>query len=172
MVFYCATEVLADSRATAEGAEACESALASVSAETGIPLPLFRAIALAESGRRVQDGQTRPWPWSVNVEGHTRFFPSQDAMRAYVRSLLGQGITRFDVGCMQVHWHWHRTKVSSGERLLDPADNVRMAALLLLGHYKRTRSWAEAAGAYHSRNPEPMRRYLRRLHSFLEKDQG
>ena len=39
-----------------------------IAAEVGTPFTLFYAIALTESGRRIeQGGVLRPWPWTLNI---------------------------------------------------------------------------------------------------------
>lgn len=147
---------------------ACESAIAHVSRETGIPHNLLKAISLAETGRAVK-GRMKPWPWSINHEGRTLVFESHQKMMHHVKHLLSQGVTRFDVGCMQINWHHHHALAKNPHALLEPLHNVRAAALLLLKHYKRSKSMAWAVGAYHSQTPHHMRRYLSQVRTFLER---
>ena len=51
-----------------------------VAAEQGVPASLLYAVALAESGTVVDAREKiRPWPWTLNVSGQGRFFPSRQA---------------------------------------------------------------------------------------------
>ncbi|MEL6209559.1 MAG: hypothetical protein AAFR44_05130, partial [Pseudomonadota bacterium] len=50
----------------------CQQAGEAAAAEHGVPEPLMRAIAMVETGRRVE-GTVTAWPWSLNVEGAGQF---------------------------------------------------------------------------------------------------
>ena len=51
-----------------------------VAAAHGIPSELFYAVALAESGRHIEHLRTtRPWPWTLNIQGEGHYFPSRQA---------------------------------------------------------------------------------------------
>ena len=51
---------------------------------------------------------------------------------------------------MGVNWRYHRQRLLSVERSLDPYWNLRVGASLLAGHFADCGDWPEAIGRYHS----------------------
>jgi Transglycosylase SLT domain len=150
-------------RATLSGDPAvlCEEAARIAAEETGVPLPVLRAIALTETGRRVRGGgdTLRPWPWATNQGGSGTWFASRDEAIAGAQATLDQGVTNLDIGCFQLNHRWHGAAFASLEDMFDPARNALYAAALLKGHFDRLGDWSAAAGAYHSGTPEYAERY-------------
>jgi hypothetical protein len=119
-----------------------------------IPQHILSAIALTESGKT--DKNTKlymPWPWTANIGGSGRYFKTQKEALFTFKQLIARKYDRFDVGCMQVNWHYHKGAFSSIEEALDPYYNVRYAAEFLTSLYKQTGSWTQAAVYYHSKTP-------------------
>ena len=48
-------------------------------AEYGLPAKVVYAVALTESGLRLQSGRARPWPWTLNIEGQGHYYPTRKA---------------------------------------------------------------------------------------------
>lgn len=142
--------------------ELCEHAARQAAAETGVPLDMLLAVALAETGR-ARGGQMRPWPWAANTGGPGHWFETMEAADLFARAQIGAGRRNIDLGCFQINWHWHGAQFESPRALLDPLTNARYAA----GYLHRLRgefgSWEGAVGAYHSRRPEAAVRYLERV---------
>jgi hypothetical protein len=93
----------------------------SVAEAHGIPGALFYAVALAESGTRVDAlGAMRPWPWTLNVQGDGRFYPSRRGATLAFENALMSGRTSVDVGLMQVNWRYHRRALGHEAEALDP----------------------------------------------------
>lgn len=65
---------------------------------------------------------------------------------------------RFDVGLMQIHWHFHGKGVPSLSRLFDPDYNVAYGARFL-SDLIREHGMSKAIGYYHSRDTERRTRY-------------
>ncbi|MAQ81763.1 MAG: hypothetical protein CMH12_00860 [Maritimibacter sp.] len=140
----------------------CEDAARQVSAESGVPLDVLRAIALTESGR-ANGGTVRPWPWTVNMEGAGKWFESLPAALAFVDLHVSAGARSFDVGCFQINHRWHGHAFGSIREMFDPVANARYAANFLADLHRELGDWSLAAGAYHSRTPELAARYRARF---------
>lgn len=115
-----------------------------VSQETGVSKRLLYAIALRESGRG-----GRPYPWTINERGTSRFFVSKEDAVAYAKRLLARGEEWFDVGFMQLHWRAHKGKFDSVDSAFDPLINIRAGATVLLSEYRATGSVTRAVARYH-----------------------
>lgn len=145
--------------ALADPSQICDRAVQVVSRETGVPLDVLQAITLTETGR-TRGGETRPWPWTVNMEGKGVWFETEDHARTYVFEHFKRGARSFDVGCFQINYKWHHEAFASIDEMFDPLASGRYAARFLLELFAEKGDWAEAAGAYHSRTPEHAERYM------------
>lgn len=140
----------------------CEQAAVEASRRSGVPLSVLRAISLTETGRKLE-GQFRPWPWTVNMEGAGHWFDTLDEARAYVFKEFKRGARSFDVGCFQINYKWHHEHFSSIDEMFDPIANALYAARFLGELYQEKGDWNAAAGAYHSRTEEFATRYAARF---------
>ncbi len=133
----------------------------------GIPAHLMRAVALAESGRWLDEAHASvAWPWTINAEGVGHFYPSKPAAIAAVRALQERGVRSIDVGCMQVNLYWHAGVFRSLEEAFEPMSNVAYAARYLAELKQERQSWEAAVSYYHSAVPEfnqPYRAKVERL---------
>lgn len=160
----CAAFLLTPGPATAtltalDSANPCDAAAVAAARETGVPLRVLLAVTRTETGRRV-GGRLAPWPWTVNMEGQGQWFDDRAAALAFARAGETAGATRFDVGCFQINYRWHRPAFPSLEAMFDPRQNARYAAGFLARLYAEFGNWDAAVGAYHSRTPEFAARYL------------
>lgn len=128
--------------------------------DAGIPSEVLYAVALTESGMRI-DGKIRPWPWTLNVAGQSRFFRTrEDACTALIEVLKTVSAKRVDVGLGQINYGYHSDKVASPCDLLDPYLNLSIAAEILKSHHRSGEDWLMAIGRYHSpAGGEHARRY-------------
>ncbi|MBN9886113.1 transglycosylase SLT domain-containing protein [Pelagibaca abyssi] len=150
----------------------CDRAAQEASRQTGVPIEVLMAITRAETGR-ARNGQTRPWPWTINVQGEGHWFGTRHAARQHAVATFAKGIRSFDLGCFQINYRWHGGAFRSLEEMLDPTANALYAARFLRRLHKETGSWTEAAGAYHSRTPKYAERYKRRyraMHASLSSE--
>ena len=136
-----------------------------VAEEHGIPPALFYAIALTESGYTMPTAEgIRPWPWTLNIRGEGRYYPSHRAAAAALAATVHSGETAVDVGIMQIHWHFHHAALGGIRRALDPCHNLRVGADILAQCYQQSREWWSAAGCYHAPNNATLsRRYQARV---------
>ncbi len=132
-------------------------------AAIGVSPQLLLAMAIVESGIGQQ-----PWPWTLNVAGHSYFFLTRSAALAAAARLQSQHFDLFDVGILQVNWHYHRSRFPDLATALDPESNQRVAAQILAEQRARSGSLAEAVARYHSADPVRGQRYLARVQAVLQ----
>jgi soluble lytic murein transglycosylase-like protein len=123
--------------------------------EYGVPANVLYSIALNESGLALKSKsrrqkKVRPWPWTLNVAGMPRRYPSRKAAYQAIRYYLARGITLIDIGLMQVNWHYHKDKLIDPWTALDPVFNLKVGAAILKAEYRKTKDWVTAIGRYHS----------------------
>ena len=152
--------------ATASYSTVCDRAAQLAARESGVPLKVLRSITRTETGR-ARGGVLEPWPWTVNMEGKGRWFPSEDEARAYVFHHFKRGARSFDVGCFQINYRWHGQAFRSIDQMFDPLENARYAARFLKSLHTEMGDWSRAAGAYHSRTPRYAQRYIARFDRIL-----
>jgi len=143
----------------------CDQAAAYAAQKTGVPVSVLQAISLTETGRN-RNGEMRPWPWTVNMEGKGVWFDNEDDARAYVYKNYKRGARSFDVGCFQINYKWHGHEFASIEEMFEPNPNALYAANFLLKLYREKGDWSSAAGAYHSRTPKYADKYEERFNAF------
>ncbi|MCF6256147.1 MAG: transglycosylase SLT domain-containing protein [Gammaproteobacteria bacterium] len=123
-----------------------------IAAEYSLPPMLLYSIAITESGIRKHNYRNRqPWPWTVNHAGKGIYFDTRQEAYDYLSQVLRKGQKNFDVGLMQVNWHWNRHVFDSSLwNALDPYTNLRGGASIIRTQYHRLGSFEKAVGAYHS----------------------
>jgi soluble lytic murein transglycosylase-like protein len=119
-----------------------------VAVYVGVPPTVLYAMALTESGL-YKEGETVPWPWTLNIEGKAQRYESREAMFDGLMDALQAGRTSADIGPMQVNWFWQYELVGSPWTITDPVVNIKMGAVILKSHYLDTGDWWEAVGRYH-----------------------
>ncbi len=145
-------------------AETIPKAYQEAGLRAGISPVVLYSIALVESRKRTPTGSTRPWPWTLNIQGEPYFFESREAALARIESTLAEGITDFGVGVMQVHWSFHHHRFDSDPaKALDPYENLNTGAAILAEYWRDTGSLWQAVGRYHSATPDLAQAYQRRF---------
>ncbi len=145
-------------------AEPIPSSYQQIAHEYDIPPGVLYSVALQESRMRLRSRQTRPWPWTLNVAGVPRRYPTRIAAYKGLTFYLERGIRSIDVGLMQVNWRYHQDKLGTPWQALDPYHNVRTGAKILATEYRETQDWFKAIGRYHS--PGPSVRHKRRAKQY------
>lgn len=141
----------------------------------GVPADILYAVALAESGKALADGQgSQPWPWTLNLAGEGRYYPSWRAANADLQAALGAGTRAIDIGLMQVSWRWFGGAFGPAESLLSPYRNLAVGATILARCYRTHGSWCPAVGCYHAPNDAVRaaryRERVRAIHARLGED--
>ncbi|WP_072035322.1 transglycosylase SLT domain-containing protein [Dickeya fangzhongdai] len=115
----------------------------------GIPSTVLYAIALQESGILLH-GRLVPWPWSLNIAGKPHRYNSQARTCVTLQQAINQvPLTRIDVGLAQINLGYQRHRYSSPCDLLNPYQNLAIAAGILKEQYKPDENWLHAVGRYH-----------------------
>jgi len=121
--------------------------------EYGVPADVLYSIALNESGLTLKSRRSkkvRLWPWTLNVAGMPRRYPTRKAAYQAIQFYLQHGITLIDIGLMQVNWYHHKKKLIDPWTALDPVFNLKVGASILKAEYDKTKDWTAAVGRYHS----------------------
>jgi hypothetical protein len=165
--FYVSSQRAAGSSSTsqiARGGEGgvCIREILAAQARHGIPDNMLLAIGLQEAGTR-RNGQFTVWPYAVNAEGEGRLFDSRAAALDWITERQRAGVRSIDVGCMQINMRWHPDAFVNAAQGFDPTVNVDYAARFLKQLYGQTGNWMQAAGSYHSQEPQFRDIYLARL---------
>lgn len=164
--------VLCAGQATAStDAALCDQAAEFAAQHSDTPSELLQAIARVETGRTSQ-GETTPWPWTVNHAGKGYWFSNEAEAVNFATSLLAQGDDNFDLGCFQVNQHWHGVKFASMSDALSPRRNAAVAADYLQSLFQTSGSWGGAVAGYHSQSEGLGHQYLVKVEAMLQKMRG
>ncbi|RSD31728.1 transglycosylase SLT domain-containing protein [Vibrio pectenicida] len=128
-----------------------------------VPPQALYALAMTESATLLGNGQVRPWPWTLNVEGQPYRYPSKaQACQALKHFLMRTKVV--DIGLLQINWRWHSAPFSKPCDVLVPETNLTYAAKLLYRAYLRLGDWTKAAGYYHRpAGGTPAKRYQQKF---------
>ena len=107
----------------------------------------------------------RSWPWTLNVSGKSIYFDTKEEILSYLKNNIEKKKS-IDVGCMQINTKYHLKNFKDLNQIIEPAENVKYAAIFLSDLYKKYRSWNEAIARYHSSVPNKKKRYLKKVYSF------
>lgn len=121
-----------------------------IASQTQVPAHYVYGIALHESGKTLNHLASRPWPWTLNVEGKAHYYPTRIACWRALTHYLSQGKQWIDIGLMQVNWHYHQKTFQNPWQALDPYFNLQVGVRILRNEYDRTHNWYQAIGRYHS----------------------
>ncbi len=155
--------------AQASQATLCEDAARYASANTGVPLSVLRAVALAETGQTKFDKNAySAWPWTVQSGQKGHWFANQPEATAFVKSLMAAQVTNIDIGCFQINLRWHGQAFQNVEEMFSPRSNALYAARFLQDLYGQTGAWRSAVGRYHSRDDDRAEAYVQRLERLFE----
>lgn len=126
-------------------AGSCEGEIAGAARRYDVPLAVFYAVGLNETGSR-----TGLQPYAMNIDGR----PSNnatlaDGLAAFAAARRG-GARLIDVGCMQINYKYHGDKFASVTEMFDPAHNIDYAARFLKELRAREGSWTLAVARYNA----------------------
>ena len=141
----------------ARAATACEREIAAAAQRYAVPLAVFYAVGLQETGTR--DGLQ---PFAMNIEGRAVASATlADALRAFAVA-RDRGAKLIDIGCMQINYRYHGDRFGSPEAMFDPARNVDYAAKFLRDLKTREGSWTLAVARYNAgpNNNPAQRKYV------------
>ena len=135
----------ASARAEMVPEASCEREIAGAAHRYDIPLAVFYAVGLNETGVR-----GRLQPFAMNIDGRAVIHASlAEAIAGFRKAKLG-GARMIDVGCMQINHHYHAAHFVSLEAMFDPGRNVDYAARFLRDLKEREHSWTMAVARYNA----------------------
>jgi soluble lytic murein transglycosylase-like protein len=136
-----------------------------VADDYGVPATLFYAIALTESGKRIESKDCRrPWPWTLNIAGRPRYFSTRWQAWLALDQSLQSGQQSVDIGLMQVNWRFHGERLGNSWLALEPNHNLAVGAEILKNCYAKRRDWWASVGCYHApMDSERAKRYQARV---------
>jgi soluble lytic murein transglycosylase-like protein len=132
-------------QARSPGAHSCEAQVAAAAKRYDVPLAVFYAVGLLETGGR--DGLQ---PYSMNIEGRAASNATLADALATFESAHKRGATLIDIGCMQINYRWHGKNFASVAEMFDPAHNVDYAARFLKELKSREKTWTLAVARYNA----------------------
>jgi len=119
---------------------------------------ILNGIAMVESRRG-----DAPWPWTLNVAGKPYFFVDRESAWNAAQRLTTHHFDQFDIGLMQINWHYHHHRFKSTWQALDPKINQRIAEEILREQWQITGHLSSAIARYHSANPKLGIPYLNKV---------
>ena len=136
---------LSPARAAAPVAASCERYIAEAATRYAIPLAVFYAVGLQETGGR--DGLR---PYTMNIDGRTATSGTLEAALDLLRTAQARGARLIDIGCMQINLRYHGQHFASPRAMFDPAANVDYAARFLRELKAREGTWTLAVARYNA----------------------
>ncbi len=141
--------------------------------QAGVPSPVLYAVALQESGTKLQ-GRLVPWPWTLNVGGQSERYTTRAEACAGLRHALARvSASHIDAGLGQVNLGYQAHRYSAPCDLLDPYRNLAIAADILREQHAPGEDWLLAIGRYHRpAGGDAAARYRRSVHQHLTRVLG
>ena len=127
------------------GQHGCEAQVAAAAKRYDIPLAVFYAVGLLETG-----GRNGLQPYSMNIEGRSSTNATLADALATFETARRRGASLIDVGCMQINYRWHGKNFASVTEMFDPAHNVDYAARFLHELKLREKTWTLAVARYNA----------------------
>ncbi|MCG9576643.1 transglycosylase SLT domain-containing protein [Vibrio tubiashii] len=124
----------------------------------GIPPIHMYALAVKESN---EPKRGKPNPFAMNFKGKSYYFESQQELFLNAQYLVENSQTIFDLGPVQVNWHWHSESFEDLWDATNPFKSLDVGAAYFRKQFEKTGDWFEAAGRYHSFTPDKARTYRR-----------
>ncbi|MGH8590791.1 MAG: lytic transglycosylase domain-containing protein [Gammaproteobacteria bacterium] len=109
-----------------------------------MPATVLYAAALTASGRALGDRGSRPWPWTLIVNGKRYHYPTRRAAHRTLTALLVRGGAQVRVGLMALPWRRYAAELGDPWGALDPYSNLRVAAARLGPHLSGLRAATSA----------------------------
>ena len=143
----------------ADDLEDCRQIADVIEKKINIPNKLLSSISITESGY-FKNGNFAPWPWTLNINGKSKFFDTKQEMTIFLNQKLSENIKNIDIGCMQINYKYHSMNFKKIDDMINPELNVQYAGIFLKKLFKKYRSWNKAISFYHSSDPLRMKKYL------------
>lgn len=141
----------------ARAAASCEAEIAAAAHRYDVPVAVFYAVGLQETGSR--HGLQ---PFAMNIDGKAVSNASLAEALGSFAAAQSRGAALIDIGCMQINYRYHGKKFPSVAAMFDPARNVDYAAQFLRDLKAREGSWTLAVARYNAgpNNNPAQRKYV------------
>lgn len=126
-------------------AGSCEKEIAGAAKRYDVPLAVFYAVGLNETGSR-----SGLQPYAMNIDGRASMNANLADGLAAFEAARRNGARLIDVGCMQINYKYHGAKFASVTEMFDPAHNIDYAARFLKELRAREGSWTLAVARYNA----------------------
>ncbi len=145
------------SEGVAPNALSCEHEIASAAHRYDIPLAVFYAVGLNETGSK-----GRLQPYAMNIDGRAVLSTSLADALIRFQDAKSAGAKMIDIGCMQINHHYHSAQFASLAAMFDPALNIDYAARFLRELKQREQTWTMAVARYNAgpNNDPAQKRYV------------
>ena len=120
----------------------------SIAQQWQVPPNVLYALAIGESQTQLKNGQVRPWPWTLNVNGKPYYYADRARACQALTGFLHQ-TELIDIGLTQHNWRWQKDHFTSPCSVFDPVVNLNHAARLLQEGKAQHGNWVKAAGYFH-----------------------
>jgi soluble lytic murein transglycosylase-like protein len=136
----------------------CERVIADAAQKYQIPLAVFYAVGLNESG----GAGGRLAPYAMNIDGHPSISTNLAQALQNFYMARARGAKMIDIGCMQINQHFHGAHFGSIEEMFDPSNNIDYAAHFLRDLKQREKTWTMAVARYNAGpdNDPAQKRYV------------
>ena len=130
--------------------------------ERGLPAGMLLAISMAESSYG-----GRPQPYALRIGGRSLYPATLSQATRRLHAALQDGQQNINAGCMQLSLQHHGVAFDPPERILEPAGNVRRAAVLLVALHRDYHSWTAALAHFQGGGVAQQQKYICRVWRYL-----
>lgn len=122
---------------------------ASLASRVDLDVRVVSALLIKESGLAQRGENAQPWPWAMNIDGRSHYYPTKEDATKAMTEALDSGAGSIDVGLGQVNLQMNRSLLREGENPFDIDVNLRMAGDVLTYCKGRERTLPGVLGCYH-----------------------
>ena len=102
-----------------------------VAKEYAISAEDLYAAGLQASSAKLNNGERRPWPWTLTVAGKRYYYVNRQQTYQALQFYIDTGRRPIAIGLLQLDWATHYAALKTTWAALDPLHNLRIGAALL-----------------------------------------
>lgn len=112
-----------------------------------------QVLSIINGTQNITSIRLKPWNFSKR-------FSSKKEGAEFATKLIEYDYDNFDIGMMQINWHYHKNGFKAVEDAFDVYKNTNYAVSYLRKH-RKNRTWWESVGRYHSGTEKHAKKYIR-----------